>query len=49
MIYQNLSLMNNKLGDDFGRDYFRYGSDSYDDCNILGFKVVEDKMELINV
>ena len=32
---------------DGGRDYFRYGGDSFDDYNIVKFKVVDDHLEII--
>lgn len=33
---------------DGGRDYFRYGGDSFNDYNVVKFKVVEDRLEFIN-
>ena len=32
---------------DGGRDYFRYGGDSYNDYNIVEFKVVKDQLEFV--
>ena len=32
---------------DGGRDYFRYGGDNFNDYNIVKFKVVEDRLEII--
>lgn len=33
---------------DGGRDYFRYGGDSFNDYNVVRFKVVKDRLDIIN-
>lgn len=33
---------------DGGRDYFRYGGDPFDDYNLVKFKVVADRLEIID-
>ena len=40
--------LNNGAYIDGGRDYFRYGGDSYNDYNVVRFKVVKDRLEIIN-
>lgn len=32
---------------DGGRDYFKYGGDNFNDYNVVRFKVVKDKLEII--
>jgi len=34
---------------DGGRDYFKYGGDKFNDYNVVRFKVVEDRLEIVDV
>ena len=40
--------LNNGAYIDGGRDYFRYGGDSFNDYNVVRFKVVKDRLEIVN-